>query len=325
MQALADKLWYQGSPWYRLLLPLSWLFAGLSALRRRLYHWGLLGRRRMDVPVIVVGNITVGGVGKTPLVIDLVARLRDAGWRPGVISRGYGGKVRTVSPVTAHSDPAQVGDEPVMIAQATGCQVAVAPQRVAAARLLQTQGVNIIVADDGLQHYALERDLEIIVLDGKRRLGNGQLLPAGPLREGPQRLKDADLVLVTGDAQGGELAVEGQLGEAEHLMTGERRSLDAFQRVCAVAGIGDPEKFFRALRARGLEVTALAFPDHHAYRPRDLKLPGQEPILMTEKDAVKCRRFQEPRAWAVHYQARLPEAAWQTVQARVGSPPRRQQ
>ncbi len=326
MQALADKLWYHDSPWYRVLLPLSWLFGALVGLRRRLFRWGVLSRRRMDVPVIVVGNITVGGVGKTPLVIDLVQRLRDAGWRPGVVSRGYGGRVRTVSPVTAHSDPALVGDEPVLIAHRTGCQVAVAPRRVAAARLLQTQGVNIIVADDGLQHYALDRDLEIVVIDGLRRLGNGQLLPAGPLREGPQRLQEADLVLVTGRAQAGtELAVEGRLGEAEHLNTGERRSLETFGRVRAVAGIGHPDKFFQALRDRGLEVTPHAFADHHGYRPRDLKFPGQEPILMTEKDAVKCRSFQEPRAWAVHYEARVPEAAWQTIQSRIGPPPRRRQ
>ncbi len=319
-EPLLARLWYGEHPLQWLLRPLAALFGLIARWRRRAYASGLLETKRLPIPVVIVGNISVGGVGKTPVVIDLVQRLKADGWRPGVVSRGYGGRVRQPTPVTAQSDPGQLGDEPVLIAQRTACPVVVGARRADAARLLSTQGVNIIVADDGLQHYALARDVEIVVIDGQRRHGNGYLLPAGPLREPPQRIDEADLVLVTGSARAGEHAVVGRLGQARHLLSGRRRPLDAFSAVHAVAGIGNPAKFFDALEAAGLTLTPHAFPDHHRFAPTDLRLAGDLPILMTEKDAVKCQAFRDSRTWAVEYDAHMPDAAWQTIRARLPRP-----
>ncbi len=320
-----DRLWYQGHPAFYLLLPLSGLFALLSACRRLLFRLGWMRSVRLPVPVLVVGNISVGGVGKTPVVMDLVRRLKAAGWTPGVVSRGYGGKAREPMLVGADSDCSLVGDEPVLIAQHAGCVVAVAPRRAEAARLLLEQGVDFIVADDGLQHYALARDFELVLVDARRRHGNGHLLPAGPLREGRWRLQRADLVLLTGDGAlaAGELAVSGVLGDAENLLDGERRALRRFDQVHAVAGIGNPEKFFAALEAQGLRLWRHPFPDHHAYTAEDLNWPDQQPVLMTGKDAVKCRALRDGRFWSVEYQAQVPEAAWQCILRRF-SPPKKQ-
>ena len=312
-----EALWYDAHPLYRALLPLSWLFAGVAAVRRGLYRRGWLASQRLPVPVIVVGNISVGGVGKTPVVLDLLRRLKAGGWSPGVVSRGYGSGVRQATPVLPNSDPAAVGDEPVLIAAESGCPVVVDPVRARAARLLMAQGVNIIVADDGLQHYALQRDIEIAVLDGGRRHGNGHLLPAGPLRERPQRLADIDLVLVNGSARTDEHKLIEELGPARHLLGGQIRSLGDFEEVHAVAGIGKPEKFFASLEAAGLRIRRHAYPDHHPYTPQDLKFSGKLPLLMTTKDAVKCQRFAEADWWAVEHHLRLPEAAWQELCSRL--------
>ncbi len=319
-EPLISRLWYGEHPLQFVLRPLAWLFGLISRTRRWAYAKGWLKQQRMAFPVIIVGNISVGGVGKTPVVIDLVQRLKADGWRPGVVSRGYGGRVRQPTPVSAQSDPQQVGDEPVLIAQRTGCPVVVGARRADAARLLSAQGINIIVADDGLQHYALARDFEIVVIDGQRRHGNGYLLPAGPLREPQQRIQQADLVLVTGQAVEGEHAVVGQLGQARHLLSGRRRPLAEFSNVHAVAGIGNPAKFFDALTNAGLRITAHPFSDHHQFSARDLHCPGDLPILMTEKDAVKCQAFRNSRTWAVEYDARMPEAAWQSLRARLPRP-----
>lgn len=320
-ESLLVRLWYGSHPLQYLLRPLSYLFAAVAALRRRAYKVGVFKQYRAPVPVIVVGNICVGGVGKTPVVIDLVARLKADGWRPGVVSRGYGGQVRQATPVSAQSNPAQVGDEPVLIAQRAECPVVVAARRADAARLLAAQGCNIIVADDGLQHYALARDFEIVVLDGQRRHGNGWLLPAGPLREPEQRLDDVDLVLVSGrEARPDEHAVSGQLGQARHLLSGRYAALQDFSAVHAVAGIGNPDKFFDALSDAGLQVMPHAFADHHRFVAHDLHLPGDQAILMTEKDAVKCQAFRDSRCWAVEYDAHMPEAAWQSIRARLPQP-----
>ena len=316
-----ERLWYEAHPAHRVLLPLSWLFGAIAAVRRAAYRVGLLRQARLPVPVIVVGNISVGGVGKTPVVIDLVQRLAADGWRPGVVSRGYGGRARRPTPVNASSDPRQVGDEPVLIAMEAQCPVVVAPNRVQAARLLLAQGVNIIVADDGLQHYALGRDLEIVVVDGHRRHGNACLLPAGPLREPPERIRQADLCLVNGQALAGEFGLDSGLGPAVNLLNGERRVLAEFAEVHALAGIGRPERFFQALEAQGLRLQRHVFPDHHDYRPQDLMLPGSLPILMTPKDAVKCRRFRDRRCWSVSYSSRMPDEAWRALQARLPAPP----
>ncbi len=301
MRGLYD-IWYTRTPLAWLLLPLSALYCGVVAARRWTYRSGLIRTHRLDVPVIVVGNLTVGGTGKTPLVIWLSHFLRAQGYRPGFIARGYGGKAtHWPQSVTADSDPSVVGDEPVLLVRATGCPMVVAPDRVAAARaLLAENDCDIIISDDGLQHYALGRDIEIAVVDGERRFGNAHCLPAGPLREPARRLREVDLIVANGVARAGEFAMRVQAGEAVNLLSGERRQLGEFRSrsVHAIAGIGHPKRFFTALHEAGLEFTAQAFPDHHAYRPDDL-VGADEVLLMTEKDAVKCRQFARDTFWAV--------------------------
>ena len=297
-----DRIWYGRSPLAWLLLPLSVPFCAAVVVRRWMYGVGLKTVQRVGMPVIVVGNITAGGTGKTPLVIWLAQLLKAHGYRPGLIARGYGGgATKWPQAVTPDSDPAMVGDEPVLLARTTGCPMVVAPDRVAAARtLLETYDCNMILSDDGLQHYALGRDIEIAVIDGARRFGNGHCLPAGPLREPPSRLRQVDLIVANGSPAAGEFAMRVQTGEAVNLLNGERRPLTAFsgQPVHAVAGIGHPARFFTALQTAGLDVRAHTFPDHHAYRMQDLNFTDG-PVLMTAKDAVKCRRFARPDFWSV--------------------------
>jgi tetraacyldisaccharide 4'-kinase len=307
------SLWYSRSPLVLLLLPLSWLFRLLVALRHLGYRAGVLPSHRLPVPVIVVGNITVGGTGKTPLVIWLVEHLRTLGHRPGLVSRGYGGQARNwPQQVRPDSDPAMVGDEAVLLAGHCRCPMAVGPDRVAAARaLLEHHDVDILVSDDGLQHYALQRDLEIVVIDGVRRFGTGYCLPAGPLREPQSRLESADLVVANGIGGRREYAMRLKPALAWRLDDPrQRRELRDFAgtRVHAVAGIGHPERFFTALSGLGIQVIPHAFPDHHPFRAEDLLLtPDDHPILMTEKDAVKCRSFAGLQAWVVPVQAELDE------------------
>jgi tetraacyldisaccharide 4'-kinase len=298
------SLWYESHPVSLLLLPISGLFRLVIALRRIAFKSGVLHRQKLPLPVIVVGNITVGGTGKTPLVIWLVETLRDMGLHPGIVSRGYGGDATSWPQfVDAESDPTKVGDEPVLIAQRTGCPVAVAPQRVRAARLLiSDKGCDVIVCDDGLQHYALERDLEIVVLDGERRLGNGRCLPAGPLRETAARLHDVDLVVVNGKASPNECGMNMVGTNAQSLNDPNIfHELSEWQgtTVHGVAGIGNPGRFFAHLRAQGLNVLEHPFPDHYRFEEKDLYFSDSLPVLMTEKDAVKCREFASPRLWCV--------------------------
>ncbi|HEY9199162.1 MAG TPA: tetraacyldisaccharide 4'-kinase [Gammaproteobacteria bacterium] len=298
-----DRIWYGRSLRVWPLLPLSALYCAVVMVRRGLYRSGLRKIHRLDVPVIVVGNLTVGGTGKTPLVIWLTRFLREQGHRPGLVARGYGGQApHWPQSVSADSDPALVGDEPVLLARATGCPMAVAPDRVAAARaLLAEHDCTVIVSDDGLQHYALGRDIEIAVIDGARRFGNGHCLPAGPLREPLRRLREVDLTVANGTAGAGEFAMQVVLDQAVNLVSGERRPLEDFvtrQPVHAIAGIGHPERFFAALRAAGLNARTQAFPDHHAYRPEELSF-ADGALLMTDKDAVKCGRFAQPNFWSV--------------------------
>jgi tetraacyldisaccharide 4'-kinase len=297
-----ERLWYGDSPLVLPLLPLSWLFAGLVSLRRSLYAGGTLRATRVGVPVIVVGNLTVGGTGKTPLVAWLVNRLASAGFRPGIVSRGYGGGARReplrLGPA---SRVEEVGDEPLLLARATGAPVAVCADRPSAARLLVADGVDVIVADDGLQHYALARDLEIVVLDGERRLGNGRMLPAGPLREPPGRLREAALVLVNGGRAAGtdELSFELRATGAVALGGGARLGLGAFagRKVWAVAGIGNPERFLAELRRHGIEPLAVEVPDHGRTDLALLRARADWPILMTEKDAVKYLPGADEDVW----------------------------
>lgn len=312
--ALADQLvrrWYDGSsrPW--LLRPLTWLYRSVVAVRAWLYRRGWLASERLPVPVLVVGNITLGGTGKTPLVIALVEHLRRQGWHPGVVSRGYGGSQETPALLPDEPDPTRFGDEPCLVRLRTGVPVAVGRDRPAAARKLLEAGCNVIIADDGLQHYRLQRDVEICVIDGERRLGNGLMLPCGPLREPPSRLRRVDFrVCNGGEANAGEVPMRLTGDRARHLRDSEReQSLHAFadRPVHAIAGIGHPARFFDSLRGQGLQVIEHPFPDHHAFVPDDLDFGDDLPVLMTEKDAVKCAGFAHDRCWSVPTSAVLPD------------------
>ncbi len=305
--------WYGVSP-NRWLLPLEALFRQAVELRRRAYREGNKPSERLRVPVVVVGNLTVGGTGKTPLTIWLAAFLKSRGFRPGIVSRGYGGAAGSEPlAVDAASDPRRAGDEPVLIARRTGCPVSVFPKRAEAAKaLLANTDCDIVIADDGLQHYALARDLEIAVVDGARRFGNGHCLPAGPLREPPERLRSVDMVVYSGvdvAEDGYPMALEG--GEAVNLLDESlRRPLSAFanQALYALAGIGNPARFFGHLRKFGLDFDGREFPDHHLYSRQDLAFASGANLLMTETAAVKCRDFAGPAHWYVPVEARMPPA-----------------
>ncbi|MDM4770140.1 tetraacyldisaccharide 4'-kinase [Solimonas sp. SE-A11] len=304
MKAWLERVWYRSAPPPLWLRPLSRAYGAVAA------HLADARRRqaqRLPVPVIVVGNVAVGGTGKTPSVLWLVEALRRAGHRPGILSRGYGGRGPFPMLVSPDTDPALCGDEPALMAQRSGVPLAVAPDRLAGGRLLLARhpGVDVLVCDDGLQHYRLARDLELCIVDGARGYGNGWLLPAGPLREPPARARAAALILVNGGdpAAFGATAIGFRLetAVAVNLANGEQRPLSAFGAadVHAIAGIGNPPRFFDGLRVRGLQLREHAFADHHAYVPADLEFGDGLPVLMTEKDAVKCRAFAQPHWWAV--------------------------
>jgi tetraacyldisaccharide 4'-kinase len=305
-------MWYEGAPSYRLLLPLSGIYWFLITLRRFLYQIGLFGRHKAAVPVIVVGNITTGGTGKTPVTIWLVNALRERGLAAGIVSRGYGGSRSSTSMrVDAASDPTVVGDEPVLLAQRTQCPVVVDANRARAAQMLADDGVDVIVADDGLQHYRLERTYEICVIDGARGLGNRLLLPAGPLRETIDRLEEVDQILVNGmrheestDITVGEQnAIEFNLvaSEVERLNGSLTRPIKRFSgtTVHGIAAIGNPARFFDMLRAHGIQVIEHAFRDHAAISQRDLDFGDDFDVLMTEKDAVKLGHVSSDKYWVV--------------------------
>lgn len=295
--------WQPFHPAVFLLWPLSLLYGLVVKARRHAYRAGWLRVSRLTVPVVIIGNITVGGTGKTPLVIWAARHLKSLGHNPGVILRGYGGRSsRWPKDVNANSDPAQVGDEAVLLARHSGCPVVAGPDRVAAARRLTTgHHCDLVLSDDGLQHYALARDAEISVLDQARMLGNGRLLPAGPLRESGSRLREVDLAVVNGDCGSQDPCFRLVPGEAVNLHDGSRRPLVEFRHeaVHAVAGIGHPERFFDMLRDRGLSIDDRSFPDHHEFGSEDLEFSDDHPVLMTEKDAVKCRRFAASNHWYV--------------------------
>lgn len=314
--------WYGDTPAPLGARFLSGLYGAITALRRNAYLKGWRKRRHPGVPVIVVGNITAGGAGKTPLTIALVERLRTEGWNPGVASRGYGREdASNALWVDTHTDAFRGGDEPVLIAHRTGAPVRVDRDRAAAARALVEAGCDVVVCDDGLQHYRLARDIEIEVVDGRRRYGNGRLLPAGPLRELPERAARCDFRVVNvgaggagnGDTGFGEWSMRLIADLADPMLGGRARKLGSFsgQRVHAVAGIGDPERFFTMLRDFGIAVVPHAFADHHQYRAEDFEFGSRElPVLMTEKDAVKCTAFADERHFSVPVRAELPEAFW---------------
>jgi tetraacyldisaccharide 4'-kinase len=294
---MIERIWSGKSSLYLLLLPLSWLYGLVSGVIRLSWKLGLRKAWRAPVPVVVVGNLTAGGNGKTPVVIWLVEQLQSRGIRVGVVSRGYGGKAERYPLIlTADTDTAQAGDEPVLIYQRTGAPVAVAPERSAAVKaLIEHAQPQLIITDDGLQHYALARDKEIVVVDGVRRFGNGWWLPAGPMRERSGRLKSVDAVITNGgEAQAGEIAMRLQPGDAVNLLSGERRPAQELHNVVAMAGIGHPPRFFATLRQCGVTpVNTVGLADHAALAEEDVVklLEKHQTLLMTEKDAVKCRAF----------------------------------
>ena len=271
--------------------------------RRVAYARGLYRSVRLPCPVVVVGNLSVGGTGKTPLVCWLAANLAGRGYQPGIVTRGYGGTSRGARRISASDDPREVGDEPVLLARRTGVPVAIGRNRPEAARLLADEGCRVIVSDDGLQHYALARDCEIVVIDAERRFGNGRLLPAGPLREPAERLEGVDAIVVNGGAAGdfGGLRMRLDAGDAVALSGGAVRPLSAWQgtSVHALAGIASPQRFFNMLRGRGIEVDGRPLADHAPLTASDVDFGDDRPVLMTEKDAVKCRAFAGEGHWYV--------------------------
>ena len=345
-----NRIWYDGAVGAAVLAPLSWVYGRILAGRRGAWRSGRRAAVRLPCPVIVVGNLCVGGTGKTPVVAWLAWQLGALGRSVGIASRGYGSSGHAARVVEEAGNWRDFGDEPVLLRRRTGVPVVVDPDRVTAARRLIELGADVIVCDDGLQHLRLARDFELVVIDGARGFGNGRLLPAGPLREPAARLRTADAVVINGEPRAGLLdelaglgappplsmrmvpgAIEPVRGVGAHQTMAEDiaalrgaggagaalwgRRLEDLRglKVHAVAGIGHPARFFDLLRACGLEVIAHAFADHHAFSARDLDLPGDAPILMTEKDAVRCAPWANDRMGAVPVTAQFSPADAETL------------
>ncbi|MCX7194253.1 MAG: tetraacyldisaccharide 4'-kinase [Proteobacteria bacterium] len=312
-----ESYWYRISPLHLILLPASWLFRALAALRRLLYRSHILKSYRLPVPVVIIGNISVGGTGKTPLTLCLAQQLVDAGFYPIIVSRGFGGN-SAQQQVTPESTAAQAGDEPLLMARRGICPVWVGRDRAATAlqALLSHPQCDVVLCDDGLQHYRLQRDVEIVVIDGARRFGNGQLLPAGPLREPVSRLKTVDAVVINGAAFDRKISANQyamQLyGELFYNLNHPEKTATAQDlqglRLHAVAGIGHPQRFFEHLKSLGLAATPHAFPDHHPYQAGDLAYDDCDALLLTEKDAVKCSTFADDKFWVLRVDARIDSA-----------------
>jgi tetraacyldisaccharide 4'-kinase len=316
------KFWYRRGALAWLLWPASVAFGAVVLGRRLLYALRLLKSSHPGIPVVVVGNIVAGGSGKTPLVIWIAEFLKARGWSPAIVSRGYGARETAPRAATIASEAADVGDEPVLLSRRSGCPVWVGADRLAVIRALRRQhpDVDVLILDDGLQHYRLRRDLEIAVVDA-RGFGNGLLFPAGPLREPRWRLKTVDAVVAHGYS-----GVKGAFpmtleGNVLHRMTdaNDRRPASAFagRKVHAVAGIGDPNRFFLHLAKLGLEPLPHPFPDHHPFTSADLQFAGADPVLMTEKDAVKLRRSARSEWWVLPVTARLDPAFGHWLLARL--------
>jgi len=351
LEASLQRRWYGRPGWLKLLLPLEGLYRLVIALRRCAYRRGWLSVWRAPVPIIVVGNIAVGGTGKTPVVIALCAALRRSGFTPGIISRGYGASPAEFPySVTATSTAADSGDEPLLLARRSGCPVVIAPRRAVAAQYLLAQHTllagkcDVIICDDGLQHYALARTIELVVVDAARGFGNGHCLPVGPLRESLQRLHSVDALLWNGAAHTDSSAAlhkasSAALAHAEitcpqyafhlsptvvvHLATG--RAVPAAEwaaehpRVHAVAGIGNPARFFATARQLGCEPIEHAFADHHLFVASDFNFSEQLPVLMTEKDAVKCSELAADHFWFLRVEAALPDSLLTAITGKLGA------
>jgi tetraacyldisaccharide 4'-kinase len=303
LESRLNKIWYgrASPPWW--LTPLSAIYSMVSSVRRFAYAKGVVRSKRLSCPVIVVGNLTVGGTGKTPLVCWLASHLTELGFRPGVVTRGYGGSSRRPRLVQSSDKADVVGDEAILLARKTGVPIAIGRNRPAAAQLLINAGCDVIVSDDGLQHYALARDCEIIMIDGDRRFGNGRLLPAGPLREAPARMKSADAVVINGGTvqSGGALHMRLLATSAIAMKFGTAKPLREFsgRPAHAIAAIGNPQRFFATLRAVGISVVEHPLPDHAQLTLEDISFADDLPVLMTEKDAVKCQEIAGPDHWYV--------------------------
>ena len=312
-----EKYWYRITPFHLLLWPVSLLFRLLVALRRALYRSGMLRSFTLPVPVVIVGNISVGGTGKTPFTLWLAQQLLDEGWHPAIISRGYTkAKQQTLTPraVAMNDAPDEVGDEPLLMMQRGLCPVWIGRDRVAAinALLLAHPECDVILSDDGMQHYRLQRDVEIVLVDGKRRFGNGMLLPAGPLREPTSRLQTADFTVINGDKVAeGQHAMQLAGSVFYNLLNPDiTRPAGAFagQPVRAIAGIGHPQRFFAHLEKLGISAKTHSFPDHHRYTAADIAFRDADAILMTEKDAVKCAAFATEQCWVLRVDAQVDPA-----------------
>ena len=309
MKWLTDS-WYRPRAIRIVLLPISVLYQFVIALRRLAYQASVLKQHKVDAPVIIVGNITVGGTGKTPTVIWLATKLKKAGYNPGIISRGYGGYADNYPQDVRHnSDPRIVGDEPVIISQQTNCPMAVSPKRVDAAKfLIKEHQCDVIISDDGLQHYALARDIEIVVVDGLRGFGNHYCLPAGPLREPISRLRHVDFTISNGENSNASYVMTLNPGPVINVADKEvQQTLADFrdQTVHTLAGIGHPERFFKYLRDSGLIIEPHYFIDHHRFKAVDLHFNDNNPIIMTEKDAIKCRAFATDNMWYIPVKASI--------------------
>jgi tetraacyldisaccharide 4'-kinase len=318
--------WYRLSPLHLILLPVSLIFRAIAGLRRFMYRSGILASVKLPVPVVVVGNISVGGTGKTPLTLWLAQQLIDNGWHPGIVSRGYTkteGRKKTPHEVSIDDAADQVGDEPLLMAQRTLCPVWIGRDRPATAlALLQAHPeCDIILSDDGLQHYRMRRDAEIAVVDGARRFGNGWLLPAGPLREPVSRLKQVDAIVINGgEAKNNEFAMSLE-GTRFHNLLNPGMLVPAAnfsgQHLLAIAGIGHPQRFFAHLERLGLSAQHQAFPDHHHYSANDIAFDDADAILMTEKDAVKCAAFATEKCWVLRVDAQVSPALTQLILKKV--------
>jgi tetraacyldisaccharide 4'-kinase len=345
VQDRLNRIWYDDGVGRTLLTPLSWAYGRVIAARRHAFESGQRSSARLDRPVIVVGNLSVGGTGKTPVVAWLAWQLGALGKQVGIASRGYGSAGRGLQQVDPGADWQAFGDEPVLLQRRTGVPVVVDVDRVAAARRLIELGADVVLCDDGLQHLRLARDFEIVVIDGSRGLGNGRLLPAGPLREPATRLGFVDAVVINGAPRPGlldtlraldapapllmrmvpsalepvrgvgghqtlpqQIATPRSAGGAGAALWGQRLEDLRGVRVHAVAGIGNPQRFFELLRSFGLDLMPHAFPDHHAFTAQALQLPGNWPILMTEKDAVRCAPFANDRLACVPVTAQFSPA-----------------
>lgn len=315
------KFWYtRNLTWQaKLLLPFEALYRLIIALRKQAYDYGILKTTALPVPVWVIGNLTVGGTGKTPLVIAIAQWLQTQGYKPGIISRGYGAKIKTYPHLVNLTDEAKsVGDEPLLLAEKTHCPVVIDPNRIRGASLLLTKEVDIILSDDGFQHYALQRDCNILVVDGERRYGNQHCLPAGPLRESLKANQRASLIVCNGgEPLPHEYAMKIKPTGIQSLTTSKVLKLTEFNKVHGVAGIGNPQRFFNLLVKLGFEVIPHSFSDHHAYSAQELNFGDELPLIMTEKDRVKCRTFAQAHWWTLLIESELPSAFWQALKLRL--------